>query len=115
MGLIRIKTPIEYAFYCWINNYPESFHPSDMERFYRLVKTVKRYSRNVKGREWLSKKIRESQKRLSDEDVDYYCNLFLTLLDYDKTFPLRGLEATTDMKRITRQVINGRLIEKDGI
>ena len=115
MGLLRIKTPIEYAFYCWINNYPESYHSADMDRFYKLVKTVKRFSREAKGSEWLRRKIRESKKQLNEEDIDHYCDLFVTLLDYDKAYPMQSLELTTDLKRVTRLVVEGKLIEREGI
>lgn len=34
MMIIRHKTPTEECFLSWLNNYPESFHPKDEQRFY---------------------------------------------------------------------------------
>lgn len=78
------KNPIEQAFNIWINNYPESYHPLDMQRFYVLVKTVCRYSRSLKDGEWLKNKISEVKNSLSDEDVEFYCERFDMLQKFHK-------------------------------
>lgn len=46
--LIYHRTPIDEALFVWLSNYPESFHPLDMDRFYRFVKTKIRYLRSQK-------------------------------------------------------------------
>jgi hypothetical protein len=86
--IIRIKKPIEKTFHCWINNYPESYHPCDMERFYIFVRTVARYSRNPKSGIWLREKLKKYKHHLEVDDITYYCNLFDTLIAYSKVGPL---------------------------
>lgn len=115
MGIIRNKTPIECTFHYWISNHPESFHPLDMERFYNLVKTVKRYSRKPKGGQWLRDKIKQSKKTMEKEDLNYYCDLFETLLEYDNAYPLPLYSLTKDDKYRTRSCVKGKIIEKEGI
>jgi hypothetical protein len=80
---------IDYSFNIWMSNYPESFHPLDMQRFYRFVHTVKRFSRKKDGL-FLREKINEFQKKngikLDDKKIDYFCDLFLHLLDFCKEY-----------------------------
>lgn len=84
MAVVHNKHPIEQSFYQWINNYPESFHPIDMERFYIFVKCVCRYGRKMKGYKWLKDKIEKSGKKLSNDTIDTYCNKFVTLQEFYK-------------------------------
>ncbi len=78
------KQPIEKAFAAWINNFPESFHPMDMQRFYSFVKTVCRYSRKDKDGRWLENKIREYKSNLSDKDIEIYCEKFEELQKFHR-------------------------------
>jgi hypothetical protein len=81
----KIK-PIQYSFEIWMNNYPESYHPLDMKRFYRFVHTVKRYSRKPITEGWLRDEILKYQKthknKLDDDKINYYCSLFRDLIDF---------------------------------
>ena len=88
MPIKHNKYPIEQAFTVWINNYPESFHPCDMERFYVFVKTVCRYSRKRKGADWLEEKIKKSNSKLDEDDIENYCSKFVELQDFYKVPPL---------------------------
>jgi len=72
--------PIETAYKAWIGSFPESYHPLDMKRFYVLVKTVHRYSRQTNPYQWFSKKIQQS--KLDGDCKEYYLGLFQTLLDF---------------------------------
>lgn len=114
MGLIRTKSPIECAFYYWINNHPESYHFLDMQRFYVFVKTVKSYSRKPKNGQWLRDKIKQSRKPMQEENISYFCNLFETLLEYDNAYPIPLYSFTKDSKQKTRSCVNGKIIDKDG-
>ena len=86
MPIVRNRNPIEKAFNSWIGEYPESYHPSDMNRFYVFVKTVIRYSRskNMRTYEWLKNKISSVEHRLTEEDVDNYCGKFVELQKFYK-------------------------------
>jgi len=79
MAVIHNKHPIKQSFRNWINNYPESFHWCDMDRFYIFVKCVCRYSRKIKGYQWLKKKIEKTDKKLSKDVIDIYCHKFIEL------------------------------------
>lgn len=86
VAIIRNRHPIERAFNSWMHEYPESYHPLDMERFYIFVKTVIKYSRSedVRTYEWLKNKISSVSHRLSEEDVDNYCSKFVELQKFYK-------------------------------
>ena len=86
------NTLIDQSFNCWINNYPESFHWCDMERFYSFSKTIFRYGRNLEKYDsnWLRIKIENSKKFAKDENVDYFVNLFEKLKDFHFSKPLKN-------------------------
>ena len=78
-GLRHNEHPIDVSFATWIANYPESFHPLDLERFYRFVKTVCVYGRKRRGAVWLRQKLESTNHSLDSDDIDSYCELFETL------------------------------------
>lgn len=83
---IIIKTPTAYAFHVWITNYPESFHPNDMERFYTFVKTALRY----KAKTWLDTsklkiRILEYCPNFGNENLNYFLELTRTLVEFSMT------------------------------
>ncbi|MBA4320650.1 MAG: hypothetical protein C0412_19835 [Flavobacterium sp.] len=89
MPVIRNKKPIEKAFVLWISQYPESYHPCDMDRFYKLAKTVCRYGRKAKHSQWLRKKIVNFEgHHLGEKDVEYYCDLFDKLIRFHRIPPV---------------------------
>lgn len=113
MGIIVHRTPIDTAFYFWINNSPESYHRLDMRRFYQLVKTVKQYSRKPKSRVWIKEKIEKSGrgKGLSENDIEYYCDLFEKLLDYDSSFSLPVYSLSDRPNSVEVRCKNGEIKE----
>lgn len=82
--IVHNKHPIEQSFRVWINNYPESFHPLDMERYYAFVKCVCRYSRREKGYNWLKEKIEKSGKGMGARNIEFYCHKFMELQKFYK-------------------------------
>ncbi len=78
------KYPIKQSLRDWINNYPESFHPCDMNRFYSFVKCICRYSRKQKGYQWLEKKLKQ-ESNLNNEKIKIYCDKFVELQKFYKT------------------------------
>src|SRR3989344_2958 len=90
MVIIRIKKPIDPAFDQWIHAHPESYHQLDMERFYRFVKTVAIYSRSKDSRtvSWLRKQIKATAHHLDEDDIEYYCDLFVKLQEFHRTAPV---------------------------
>lgn len=93
MTLIHNQHPIDQSFKLWIGQYPESFHPLDLERFYAFVKCVCRYSRKTKDGLWLREKLSKVGHHLSEEDIEYYCNKFQELQNFYKAPCIQIYEA----------------------
>ena len=77
--------PIETSLQSWLSQHPESFHPSDMKRFYIFVKNVCRYGRKTRDGMWLKKQISKRVRYFSQENLDKFCTLFEELQDFYKT------------------------------
>lgn len=84
MSIIHNQHPIDQSFRLWVSQYPESFHPLDLKRFYTFVKYVCRYSRREKGGLWLKEKLSKVKHRLSEEDIEAYCDKFSELQNFYK-------------------------------
>jgi len=78
------RSVINIYFDIWINSYPGSYHWKDTHRFYALVWAVCRYGRKPRDQKWLRDKINKSNHDLTEENIEYYCNLFYTLQDFYK-------------------------------
>ncbi len=83
------KNVINKYFYVWISNLPESYHWKDMQRFYDLVWSICRYGRKPRDQQWLKEKINEREHNLTEEDIEYYCDLFYQLQVFYKY--IRGI------------------------
>lgn len=92
MSLIHNEHPVDQSFNLWISQYPESFHPLDLERFYGFVKCVCRYSRRPKGGVWLREKLIETPN-LSEKDIETYCSKFIELQKFYKAPCIQVYEA----------------------
>lgn len=53
MKNMKYINPVQVAFTNWLNEYPNSGHPLDMERFYCFVATAIRYRKS--SRKWINK------------------------------------------------------------
>ena len=73
---------VEKWYLLWINQFPESWHPNDLERFYMFVSVLLHNSRKSRNRHWLEENIRNDNSRLSNEDIEKYCDLFEHLQNY---------------------------------
>lgn len=85
MTIIRHKTPTEECFLSWLNNYPESFHPKDEQRFYEFAHCI--FSYNVKNwldKDYFSKKILELKPNFQIDNIDKFYNRLLILEKYHK-------------------------------
>jgi hypothetical protein len=121
MALVKYKNQIEYSFIIWMNNYPESCHWADDERFYCFVKNVCRYHRAKKWEDsdFLKKKIIERIPNFDFNKLKNIIELYRCLLDFYKARHLPGswfsdpdVEAP-DGYYIERGVKNGKLYEKE--
>lgn len=86
MSYYRIIDPVETAFFSWLNDSPDSYHPYDRGRFYSFADTAWHYKKSY-GRKWLNKEFFISQCKkykplFDDECILYYWNRFEIIKDY---------------------------------
>lgn len=77
---------VEKWYRLWISQFPESWHPSDTERFYMFVSVLMHNSRKPRTRYWLEKNMCADNPRLSEDDIENYCNLFEHLQNYSNVW-----------------------------
>jgi hypothetical protein len=86
MTLCYIKQPVEYSFLQWMNNFPDSGHWADEERFFTFVKTVCIYnSKKWQRIELLRKRIIEKKPNFDLDFLDKLLGLYDTLIRFYKT------------------------------
>lgn len=77
---------VEKWYRLWISQFPESWHPSDLERFYMFVSVLVHNSKIPRDRYWLEKNIRADRPQLSDGDIENYCRVFEHLQNYSNVW-----------------------------
>jgi hypothetical protein len=86
MAIRKVKNPVEYCFLQWMNNYPDSTHWADRERFFQFVKAVARYrAKKWKNQEYLKEKILTILPSFAPELLKNRLELFNVLLDFQAT------------------------------
>jgi hypothetical protein len=114
MSLYKIKQPIEYAFLQWMNNFPDSGHWADKERFFGFTKTVCRYkAKKWKKPDYIRKRILEAQPHFDQEFLEGLPNLYTNLLNFH-----RARAYSSQLQLSKRKVNEGHYIEirvKNGI
>jgi hypothetical protein len=85
MAIIIYKNTCEYMFLIWISQYPESFHPLDMERFYIFAKNVARY----RAAKWLNysyfkEKILLANNNFNSKNIEVFHEKLLELVEFHK-------------------------------
>jgi hypothetical protein len=85
MTIYRIRQPTEYSFLQWINNYPDSGHWKDRERFLIFVKTVCKYNATKwKDSNYLKNRILEAKPHFNREFLDRLLDLYEKLIQFYK-------------------------------
>lgn len=86
MTLIRFKNQTEYAFIVWMNSFPESFHPLDMERFYMFVKTIARYrSKKWRGYNYFRVQILLQKPHFDEKTIERLHDIMEHCLEFHRT------------------------------
>lgn len=86
MSIIKIKQPVEYSFLQWINNFPESGHWADKERFYKFTKTVCRYNaKKWKNTEYLKSRILNEKPEFDQKIMDVLLYLYEEFIKFNKS------------------------------
>ena len=88
MSYFRVIDPAEVAFFRWLNEFPDSYHPCDMGRFYSFVDTVIHYQKSY-GKKWRNKDVfvsacKKYNPRLDNECIMFYWNRFEAIKDYHR-------------------------------
>lgn len=60
----------------WIAGFPESWHQNDLDRFYMFVNMLLTYSKKDRSRFWLKKNLKLDCPKLSDKDIEKYCDIY---------------------------------------
>lgn len=119
MNLIRIKNPVEYSFIQWMNNFPDSGHWTDKERFFRFVKTACRYKAHKwKNPNYLKTRIFDRNPNFDTDSLEIILNLYLNLLEF------QGSKAVSSQIRVSDRnvkanhfleirVENGKIVEEE--
>jgi hypothetical protein len=81
-----IPKSVERWYKLWINQFPESWHPSDLERFYIFVSVLVHRAHKSRDRYWLEKNMRAERPQLSENDIEAYCDLFERLRDFSNVW-----------------------------
>lgn len=111
--MILHKNPLEESFLAWLNFYPESMHPCDMDRFYVFVKRVIMYnSKKWLKKEYFTKRILELKPNFDLDKIDILFERLRIIADYEKVYGGRGLVTNTEDPNIyQRMVINNIVYE----
>lgn len=65
----------------WISNHPESWHTLDLGRFYKFVFYLLICTKKKRTPDWLKINLKQDSK-LSDEDIEKYCEIYSHLKDF---------------------------------
>jgi len=117
--IYKIKNPVEFSFHILVSNYPDSGHWADKERFYSFVKTVCRYNaKKWKAPSYLKKRILERLPHFDPERLDFLLDLYIQLIDFYKTIPLRSTgiaerkSSVNSSHYIEKEVKDGKIYER---
>ncbi|MCC7570898.1 hypothetical protein KO465_06160 [Candidatus Micrarchaeota archaeon] len=103
MAVIRYKNQTEYAFLVWMKNYPESFHPLDMRRFYVFAKSVARF----RCKRWLDysyfeDRVLKHTSHFSKENIDLFWDKLTELVEFHQASPMPVIDLETSSTGETR-------------
>lgn len=87
----------------WINQFPESWHLSDLERFYMFVSILLKNSKRKRTRFWLEENLKQDCKKLSSCDIGKYCDIYEHIRDYEQVWK------SQQAKLIAQEELKGRI------
>lgn len=66
----------------WISMFPETWDSTDLERFYMFISVLLRNAKKSRSRYWLKENLKIDCKKLADEDMDKYCDIYEYIRDF---------------------------------
>lgn len=79
---------VQVLYHRWINHFPESFSITDVDMFYMFLHKLLSLPNFDQGRDWLEKNLQSDCPKLSDKDIEKYCNMYIYIKDF-KNSPKR--------------------------
>lgn len=111
--MILHKNPLEESFLTWLNFYPESMHPCDMDRFYVFVKRVIMYnSKKWLKKEYFTKRILEVKPSFALDKIDILFGELRIIADYEKSYGGRGLVTNVEDSNIYQSMVINNMVYK---
>ena len=112
MGVIFHKNPTEESFIIWMDNFPESFHPCDMERFIQFAKTIIMY----KAKKWLeykyfSKRISEMSPNFNKDNIALFFEKLNDIIEENKIKAIPKVSLTSGENIIFRKASKGKIFD----
>lgn len=65
----------------FLSMFPETYDQGDLERFYMFVNSLLVNTRKERSTDWLRRNLREDCKKLSEEDIEKYCEIYRHIRD----------------------------------
>ena len=87
----------------WINQFPDSWHPSDLERFYMFVSVLLNNNKKNRSYVWLKENLKEDCRKLSDQNIEKYCDIY----EHIKNF--KNVWKSQQAKLIAQEEINSKI------
>jgi len=75
-----------YFYEIWINNFPESWHPTTLDYFYLFVNRITTFSKKDRGSGWLENNLKEDCPKLNDDDIKKYCDIYIHLKNFKNVY-----------------------------
>ena len=79
---LEIPTSATKWYRRWISMFPESWDERDLERFYMFISVLLSNSKIERSRSWLKEKLKADCKKLTDNDIDKYCDIYEHIKNY---------------------------------
>lgn len=73
---------VEKWYKLWINNFPESFSSTSLDLFYFFLSNLLSADKKNRNREWLRENIKVDSKKLSQKNIEDYCDIFEYIRDF---------------------------------
>lgn len=81
MHMVDMPPSVVASYKRFISMFPESFNQEDLERFYMFVNPLLANARKGRSTDWLRKNLRKDCAKLSDDDIERYCEIYRHIRD----------------------------------
>lgn len=75
---------VEASYKLWITHFPESFNSTSLDLFYLFLSNLLSVDRKNRKRSWLKENISTDSQKLSQKNIEDYCDIFEYIRDFKK-------------------------------